>query len=479
MKMSRFFLKVMALSVLSINLLSCEEDPQLPDNLVAFESAQLGFTASENELTININFSRAATNAGNINLNFETNGITYGNEFTTSPAATGNSIAIPIASGTSQVSFTVLKGSNLLLDGDESVTFSISNVDNGLKLGETTQLVLSFEEILAEQAIMNINGGGSTYPNKVFIDLSANRQFAVNRTTWDLGLYMGDDFRVILNSSNGMMARALNKINLNEVTAADTVGFGSQLSLGAVFAAALTTPAPAWITEAKNWIDDPSGDLTKTAMASISATDSENMVYIVNRGSGIGTPATDLGWKKVRILRNGNGYKIQHADISATVFEEIQVNKNDSFNFIYISFQNGIVTVEPETERWDMAWTGFTNLTPLGPPGSPLIPYYFQDVILQNRNGVETAELLISNAGTYEAFGEANLTGVTWLSTQIGIGTKWRSGGGPGAAPAIRSDRFYLVKDADGNIYKLRFTALTQDGERGRPQVEFALVKKG
>src|SRR5690606_17511267 len=149
-------------------------------------------------------------------------------------------------------------------------------------------------------------------------------------------------------------------------------------------------------------------------------------------------------------------------DIAATTYQEIQITKDSQYNFRYIHFENGLVNVEPAKDRWDIAWTGFTNSTNFG-GGS--IPYYFQDIILQSRNGVETAELLIANAGTYEAFEESNLTGVTWQTTQLGIGAKWRSGGGPGSAPAVRSDRFYIVKDVDGNIYKVRFTALTQNGE--------------
>ncbi|HZI24943.1 MAG TPA: HmuY family protein, partial [Chryseolinea sp.] len=62
---------------------------------------------------------------------------------------------------------------------------------------------------------------------------------------------------------------------------------------------------------------------------------------------------------------------------------------------------------------------------------------------------------------------------------QINIGSKWRSGGGPNSGPALKEDRFYLIKDSSANIYKLKFTALTQNGERGRPQIQFALIKKG
>ncbi len=36
-----------------------------------------------------------------------------------------------------------------------------------------------------------------------------------------------------------------------------------------------------------------------------------------------------------------------------------------------------------------------------------------------------------------------------------------------------------MIKDEDDNYYKLKFTALTTGGERGKPQVEFALIKQG
>ena len=72
----------------------------------------------------------------------------------------------------------------VLLDGDEELTITITTVPTSLVLGEKLTLNLSFAEIVATTATMEVNGGGSTYPNKVFIDLSANRQTAVERTAW-------------------------------------------------------------------------------------------------------------------------------------------------------------------------------------------------------------------------------------------------------------------------------------------------------
>src|SRR5690606_25515950 len=105
------------------------------------------------------------------------------------------------------------------------------------------------------------------------------------------------------------------------VTAADTADFDDVMIVGANSS-----------IEALAWIDDPAGDLSKTAIASVSATTAENKVYIVNRGasnppSDPSQPIPSRGWKKIRIVRNGDGYTLQHADIAATTFQEIQITK--------------------------------------------------------------------------------------------------------------------------------------------------------
>ena len=76
-------------------------------------------------------------------------------------------------------------------------------------------------------------------------------------------------------------------------------------------------------------------------------------------------------------------------------------------------------------------------------------------------------------------FNEADLSALAFSTIQTAIGADWRSGGGPTTSPAVRTDRYYIVKDGDNNYYKLRFTALTQNGERGYPAYEVALVKRG
>ncbi|MCC6287297.1 MAG: HmuY family protein [Chitinophagaceae bacterium] len=350
--------------------------------------------------------------------------------------------------------------------GDEKIDFKINSTGTPVIIGTNAQLTLSFAELIATASSVVGDGGGATYGNKIFFDLSANTQVPVQRTKWDFGFYTGsDDFRVILNSSVAMMAKQIDKNDLNAVTAADTTGFSTDVIFNQ------NDPQ----TSALAYIDYPSGDLTKTAIASVSATATDNKVYIINRGKGIGSPAPDRGWKKIRVIRNASGgYTLQHADIAATTFSTVDIAKDDAYFFKYVSIENSAVDVEPKKDKWDIAWTYFSNVTNFG---AGEVPYLFQDVILQNRN-VEAVKVLTSTK-TYEAFAESDIASLTFSTTQSTIGSDWRSGGGPNTAPAVRSDRFYVIKDGDNNYYKIRFTAMTKEGERGYPAFEYALVKKG
>ncbi len=460
--------RLVAIAILTPTLLSScgDDEPALPDNEAGFQAAALSMTEDESELEVVITFSRALDVASaSVTVELSAENATYGEEFTTTPAASANTISLSAAEGEQQVSFTVSKNADVFLDGDEVITFTIGSVDEALVPGTTTELTLSFAEIIAAQGQMDIDGGGATYPNKVFIDLSANRQTAVNRDSWDLGFYTGDDFRVILNSSVTMFARPLEKKELAEVSAADTVGFAAAMSINA------------FSTDAFGWIDAPGGDLSGTAIAEVSATAGNNTVYIINRGEApaatAGAPGASRGWKKIKLTQTTNGHLLQYADIDATTFDELEIEKDDSYQFVYAHFEDGVVEVEPATDRWDIAWTAFMNETNFG--GGP-IPYYFQDIVLQNTAGVETAKVEAATI-TYDAFSSSDLSGLEFSTSATGIGSSWRVTGGPGGSqPGVYEDRFYVIKDGSGNYYKLKFTALTQGGERGKPQIAYELL---
>lgn len=440
------------------------KEAPLPDNLVQFESDHQGLPANTQEVVVKLKLSRAADRDIAITVGLTPTNISYTTHFTTLPAAPSGTIPLTINSGAMETEFKVVKTPGILLNGDEKIVFKIESSATPVIIGSANIFTLEFAEIISKGSTIEGNGGGVTYGNKIFFDLSANSQTSVLRTKWDLGFSSGDAWRVILNSSTFMLAKKLEKNDLNAVTAADTIGL-------AVSMYNHDEPEP----ESLPYIDYPDGDLSKTAIAEISATASENNVYIINRGFGIGVPVPERGWKKIRVIRNSNGgYTLQHADIAATSFTTVDIPKNTDYFFNYASFETGAVTIDPPKTKWDIAWTYFTNSIDFG---WGELPYAFQDFIIQNRN-VEIARV-DTTAIKYVNFKESDLASQTFKKTQNALGSTWRMGGGPGLAPKVYDNRYYIIKDNDNNYYKLRFTAMTKNGERGHVGFEYALVKQG
>jgi hypothetical protein len=443
-----------------------KRDAMDAENYIVFETSAQGLAASETSMLVKVK-ARTGVNADvPVVINLNETGLVYGVDYTTSPAPVAGKISLTVPSGNNETAFTVNKVPGVLFDGDEKIVFDLYSSGAPVLIGVTRQYTLSFGEIVANTASMTINGGGALFGNKVFIDLSANRQVPVLRSNWDLGFYTGaDDFRVILNSSSAMMAKQINKNDLSAVTAADTVGLSTEVAFNQFAPSPVSLP----------YIDYPNGDLTRTAIAQVSAVATDNKVYIVNRGTGVGSPAPARGWKKVRIIRNASGgYTLQHADIAATSFSSIEISKDEAYFFKYISFENGVLNIEPQRKKWDLAWTYFSNVTNFG---SGEVPYLFQDILLLNKD-VQVAKVMTSSKA-FTDFTEADIAAQTFLTAQNAIAADWRSGGGPGVSPSVRTDRYYIIKDGDRNYYKIRFTALTQNGERGYPAFESVLIKRG
>lgn len=320
-------------------------------------------------------------------------------------------------------------------------------------------------------ADIKLNGIAGTEPgsvagNAVYLDLSADKQTPSLRSGWDLGFYSGTDFRVILNNSSSAGAKVLAKNDLTTVVAADTIGL--------TLAPSQLNPLP----EQLAWFDNVAGDLTKTVIPPVSAVDADNKVIILNRGTGGSIAARP--WVKLRVLRNvAGGYTLQYAGIQETSFKIIQIAKDAAFHFKFISFEKGIVDAQPEKDKWDMVWSYAVFETNFG--AGP-VPYNFSDLIAVNYlSGVTVATKIYTNTATaaaaFDAFNKDSIVNTVPSASRWVIGTSWRS---TQPATGARTDRFYVVKDPEGNYYKLKCTAMgvgTDGGTRGKPEFKYALIK--
>ncbi len=315
--------------------------------------------------------------------------------------------------------------------------------------------------------LSGIAGGepGSVAANSVYLDLSSGHTTPVLRAGWDLGFYSGNDFRVILNNTSSAGAKVLAKYDLASVTAEDTIGLTLSVNHG--------DPQP----EDLRYFDDLSGDLSKTVIPQVSANASSNPVIILNRGTGGGIAARP--WVKLRVLRSSNGYTLQYAGINETNYKTLSIPKNKDFNFQFVSIDNGIVPVAPEKDDWDFVWTYSVFETNFG----AMVPYNFSDLIgINYLAGVQVSEKIYADVATatsaYTNFNKDSLALSEFSTDRWAIGSHWRS---TMPATGAKQDRFYVIKDGNGNFYKLKCIAMgvgTDGGTRGKPDFKYALIKQ-
>ena len=461
------FLKPALCLFLATAVIACKKkEVALPDNLINFEATTQGFDALE--VLVKVNLSRAAEAAVPVTITLVPNKVTYGTEFTTDVAAVNHVISLTIPAGQTGTSFKVVKPATVFLTGDESIEFKLSSTGSSAVLGSNTNLKLSFSAITSDGAQLTLEGktAASNYTNVVYADLSGNKQTPVDRKSWALGFYSGSDFKVVLNPAFQSMATVINKTDINAVTLAD-------VKASKIYNVNLFDPL---LTDGVSLVDFYTGDLTRTAIGNVSATEAENKVYVL----GVNGQYAEPNLYKIRVLRNGQGYTLQYAKVEETTFKTVNVSKNADFNLIFVSLGNGtdgnIATVEPRKATWDLQW-GYGTYRSV-PTVAEANPYWFQDFVSINYlAGTQAAEVLTSTV-SYTAFAEANIAGLTFKGDRDAIGDKWRVTTGTG----IKTDRFYVIKDPVGNVYKLKFVSMgvgADGGERGRPVIEYKLVKKG
>lgn len=333
--------------------------------------------------------------------------------------------------------------------------------------------------ITIEGATLAPTVGGPNQPNQVYIDLSTSDAISVRRDAWDLGFYSGNEFRVVINGSLEMAAAQLSSEDINTINSStqEVIDLQPKMDVGN------------FDSENMQYVDAPNGSLSGTAINEISEVESNNKVYLINLGNEIGTetPSTgstilsgeSRGWMKIRILREGNDYVLQYAELDDTTYSEATISKNSDYSYTFFSLKNSeTINVEPVKEAWDLNFTTFTNEVFAGPTSYGA--YFYGDYVVSNSKanvGIYMIDTEEENAITFENFTVLDINSTLFNNDQRTLGSSWRNGGGPGTLPSLKENVYYIVRDANGNYYKLKFLALTNEaGERGYPQFEYSLL---
>ncbi|WP_294736552.1 HmuY family protein [uncultured Flavobacterium sp.] len=472
MKTRYFNSYLLALSVLVLLVSSCSKDDSLESDpfVVAFESLSKNIMEVENEETIRLVYSETAIEDGYVTIEINPQDAVYGVDFTTIPEAAGNRIILPIVSG--DVETTILfKKLTTAFEETTEIKFSINSIgyDNSNIQGNK-DFVISASPSLGGS--FNPEVGGPNEGNQVYIDLSNQKTTLVQRDSWDLGFYNGDEFRVTLNGSVYMATKSLAVYDIDAVTEASVASLQPEVAVGT------------FDPSNEDYIDATDGDILETAIRQISANDEQNPVYLVNLGYSVGTGTPNVGsveiagehrgWKKIRILRDGDNYILQYADLNSTTHQEVTIPRIGGYNFNHFSFNaNQIVNVEPEKDKWDMCFTVFTNVT-FTTAGESAGSYGFSDFVIHNRKGGALVYKVNASDFEYDDFRLTNINESSFLQDQRIIGDSWRDV----FSGSVSSNHFYVLKDPNGNIYKLKFLALTNsDGVRGHPEFKYELLQ--
>jgi len=455
---------VLAVAVLA----SCSDDNTTGVSdpfVVGFQETSAKILEVAETTDVALVYSNTATEDGTLTVQINAENAVYGRDFVTIPEAEGSIITVDIAEGETVNSFQVVELNDSFTDL-MVISFTITNIDidGGIVQGNT-YFELSDSVYLGGEFYPTV--GGANEPNQVYIDLSSNKETVVSRDAWDLGFYSGDEFRVVINGSLFMATGPLETTDINSVTAASVADLQPVIAVGT------------FNPENVNYIDAPNGDILETAIDEISEVDAENPVYLVNLGSEIGTETPNVGaaavsgaargWKKIRILRSGNDYVLQYADLDATSYEEVVIEKEEDYNFTFFSLtSNATVSVEPQKNQWDLSFNVFTNI--IQGAGS----YGYSDYVVHNRKGGVTAYGLAGETITYDAFEFTDIDDTLLEETQNVIGSNWRDV----FTGTVVANVFYVLKDDSGNFYKVRFLDLVnEEGERGNPRFEYELLQ--
>lgn len=462
---TKFYFLILTLVLLA----SCDRDEtDLSQPFVAaFEKTSYDFSQIQGEKEMKLVFSENAQSGGSVQIRVNAQNAQYHVDFTTFPEATNGIMEIPFAAGQREVNF-IFKNLIFPFDSDDkSVLLEIVQINytGATSIQGYKTSLISFERSLGTSLLPEV--GGPNQGDQVYIDLSTELATKVRRDSWDLGFYAGEHFRVVINGSVYMAAKNLGVTNIDAVTPASVSSFQNEVAVGT------------FDPENTNYVDAPTGDILQTAISEISNNADDNKVYLVNLGYKVGTATPNVGsvavagdprgWKKIRILRNGDNYVLQYADLASTTHQEVTIAKNEAFNFTFFSFNtNSIVNVEPEKSKWDLNFTVFTN--EIAGAGS----YGYSDFVLNNGKAGVKVYRVNTSFKSYANYALIDVDEASFLDDQRVIGAEWRDV----FTGTAYTDRYYVLKDFDGNYYKIHMLAfVNQGGVRGFPKFEYKLLQ--
>lgn len=291
---------------------------------------------------------------------------------------------------------------------------------------------------------------GTNYRYQTYFDIETNTFVSQNlKTTWDMAFdTRPSGFSIIVNAAKFCKVANTGTTNFNAVT--DTVG--------------------------AQWKADETGSLDTTAIGIWGTYSADTAIslgncYILDRGFDENN--VHLGYKKIII--NGAGkytFSITFANLDGSDLHTVEVLKNNTYNFTFLSLNNGgeTVIVEPPSNTWDITFTQYTYIYQT--VDYPYYPYLVTGVLL-NQNHVTAAA---DSVNSFESIQLADTATLNFTNKMDIIGYDWKDYSFTTAQYTIRPSKNYVIKSRNGLYYKLHFLDFYKDGIKGNILFEYQLL---
>ncbi|MFN3874877.1 MAG: HmuY family protein [Flavobacteriales bacterium] len=277
---------------------------------------------------------------------------------------------------------------------------------------------------------------GAGYANQLWFDLGSGEVVSQNpRTAWDLAFESAPDgWRVLLNGSRLMTAWPLGAVDIAQPH--DTAGLSA---LRRVDAASLHPDSLAF------------GDWRGTGG-----------VFIVDLG--LAPDGAPMGLRKLRIDGHGpDSYSITHALIDGTGIASATVAKDPRRSFTCWSFAEGVVPIEPPAGSWDLCFTQYTHR----------FDEFSLDYLVNGVLSAATTRVARVTGRDFASIGASDTLAFPFWDERNAIGYDWKVYSFETGSYSIVPDLAFIVKDADGYLYKLRFVEFYgPQGQTGCPMFE-------
>lgn len=284
-----------------------------------------------------------------------------------------------------------------------------------------------------------ITNMGETYYEQIFVDLNTYSEKSSNSINiWDLAFECKDGaWHVLLNSSLTMYIGNTNDTNFAAVN--------SDAGLDMIF-------------------DVSSGNLDSTAIGEWYYLEADQLIskkstYVVNRG--IDSDFQELGFAKIQLDFQDGNYVLRHANLDGTNEQKVVLAKNPDYNYIFYSFDNGQLAIEPPKNQWSLKFTRYSTIlfTDVG----DAYPYNVVGVLLNphqvmvSKNTDDFTSISLQDTARYEYSSQADRIGYDWKIYNFDDGLY-----------TVVPDVNFVIRNYDGFYYKMRFVAFYDEfGHKG------------